>query len=204
MGGQAEELEIRAAQLADADAIAGILADAFADDPVMGWTFGGAKPFRTVFHELARGVYLKNGFGHIVGDMAATLWLPKGVEIKLPMMNELRIAMSAVYHHGPRSIWRALATADVLARHHPDTPHYYLFAVGVRNNAQGKGLGGALIREGLSKADADGALAYLENSNPKNTPLYERLGFRAIAPLPLPQGAPPLLGMLRPAAKEAA
>ena len=64
---------------------------------------------------------------------------------------------------------------------------------------QGRGLGGHLIREGLTRVDTDGAPAYLENSNPKNTPLYERLGFKAIAPLPLPDGAPPLLAMLRPA-----
>ena len=82
-------------------------------------------------------------------------------------------------------------------------PHYYLFAVGVRKGAQGKGLGGRLIREGLARADAEGAPAYLENSNPKNTPLYERLGFRPTAPLPLPDGAPPLLGMLRPAGASA-
>ncbi len=194
---------IRAAGRGDADLIAGILAAAFADDPVMNWTFGGAGSFHTVFRELARGVYLKDGFGHLAGDSsgdwAATLWLPKGVEIRLPMANELRIAGSALFRHGLSSIRRAQKTAAVLARHHPHEPHYYLFAVGVRQCAQGKGLGGRLIREGLKRADEDGAPAYLENSNPNNTPLYERLGFKTLSPLPLPQGAPPLLAMMRPA-----
>ena len=195
----AGESGIRAATRDDAGLVAGILAEAFADDPVMNWTFGGPKPFRTTFRELARGVYLKDGFGHIMEDKAATLWLPKGVELKLPMMNEARIALSAVFHCGVSSIGRALKTAAVLAENHPETPHYYLFAVGVRKDAQGKGLGGRLIREGLKRADVEGAPAYLENSNPKNTPLYERLGFEAVAPLPLRDDAPPLLGMLRPA-----
>ncbi len=198
------EIAIRAAARGDAGLIACILAEAFADDPVMNWTFGGAKSFHTVFQELARGVYLKDGFGHlgedsVTGGRAATLWLPAGVEIRLPMTNELRIAASAVFHHGLSSIRRALATAAVLAKHHPAVPHYYLFAVGVTKDGQGKGLGGRLIREGLKRADEEGALAYLENSNPKNTPLYERLGFQMVAPLPLSAGAPPLLGMLRPA-----
>ncbi|WP_375207588.1 GNAT family N-acetyltransferase [Hyphococcus sp.] len=200
-------MAVRAARRDDSGLVADILAEAFADDPVMNWTFGGARPFRTVFHELARGVYLKNGFGHLAGDgsgaWAATLWLPLGVEIRLPVMNEARIAASAFAHHGLASIRRAMKTAAVLAQHHPKAPHYYLFAVGVRKGAQGKGLGGRLIREGLARADAEGAPAYLENSNPKNTPLYERLGFRPTAPLPLPDGAPPLLGMLRPAGASA-
>ncbi|WP_375204271.1 GNAT family N-acetyltransferase [Hyphococcus sp.] len=203
MDGARRDCAIRAAERGDADLIADILAEAFAGDPVMNWTFGGAGAFRTVFRELARGVYLKDGFGHLAGgssgDWAATLWLPKGVEIKLPMANELRIAAAALLHHGPASIRRAQKTAAVLARHHPHEPHYYLFAVGVRNSAQGNGLGGRLIREGLKRAEKDGAPAYLENSNPKNTPLYERLGFEVIAPLPLPDGAPPLLAMMRPA-----
>lgn len=204
MDGARGEIAIRAAARGDAGLIAGILAEAFADDPVMNWTFGGAKSFHTVFQELARGVYLKDGFAHlgedsVTGGRAATLWLPTGVEIRLPMTNELRIAASALFHNGVSSIRRALATAAVLEKHHPDEPHYYLFAVGVSKNGQGKGLGGRLIREGLKRADEEGAPAYLENSNPKNTPLYERLGFQTIAPLPLPVGAPPLLGMLRPA-----
>ena len=87
----------------------------------------------------------------------------------------------------------------MLEKHHPKAPHYYLFAVGVTPEAQGKGLGGAILREGLKRADEAGAMAYLENSNPKNTLLYERLGFRVTAPLPLPKDAPPLLSMLRAA-----
>ena len=79
---------------------------------------------------------------------------------------------------------------------HPPTPHYYLFAVGVREGMKGKGIGGQLIREGMKSAAKAGVAAYLENSNPLNTPLYERLGFQATAPLSLPVGAPPLLGMI--------
>jgi GNAT superfamily N-acetyltransferase len=183
----------------DADDIAEILAEAFGDDPVMTWTFGNTRPFRTVFRELARGIYLKNGFAHLIDGAAATLWLPAGAAIKLPRMNELRIAGAALRHSGFGAIRRAFTAADVMEKHHPETPHYYLFAVGVRKAAQGRGLGGAILREGLLKADAEGAPAYLENSNPKNTPLYERLGFRPLAPLPLPAEAPPLLAMLRPA-----
>ncbi|PQA87456.1 GNAT family N-acetyltransferase [Hyphococcus luteus] len=197
-----ERPALRAAGMDDAGAAADILAAAFAADPVMSWTFGGNSAFRTIFHELARGVYLKHGFGHIAdggvgGGRAATLWLPAGAALSLPPLNELRIALASVRHGGFGAVARALKIAGVLEKHHPQEPHYYLFAVGVTPGAQGQGLGGALLREGLKRADEEGAIAYLENSNPKNTPLYERLGFRVTAPLPLPAGAPPLLSMRR-------
>ncbi len=196
-GASFAEAPISEAGEEDAGNAASILSEAFADDPVMNWTFGGNRAHRTAFLELARGIYLKQGFGHLAGDQAATLWLPAGTTGKLPFLNELRLAFSAVRAAGFGVIARAKSVAEVMEKAHPQAPHYYLFAVGVRKAGQGKGLGGRIIREGLKKADADGAPAYLENSNPKNTALYERLGFSAIAPLGLPAGAPPLLGMLR-------
>ena len=186
---------IRNATLEDADLAADILANAFASDPVMNWTFGGNGAFRTIFFELARGLYLKSGFGHLAGDGAATLWLPADHHGKLPISNELRIMFAAIGASGVGVIGRAKKVSDIMAKSHPREPHYYLFAVGVRDEMKGKGLGGRIIREGLKRANDAGARAYLENSNPKNTPLYERLGFEAIAPLQLPADAPPLLGM---------
>lgn len=189
---------IRAARLEDADEVASILAEAFADDPVMKWMFGSARPFHKIFFELARGLYLKPGFGHLAVDCGATLWLPAGEKVVLPLANELRILGAALPSGGFSAIRRAKKTGDVMQASHPSSPHYYLFAIGVRDNMKGKGIGGRLIREGLKRADENQSPAYLENSSPMNTPLYERLGFQAIAPLGLAAGAPPLLGMLRP------
>ena len=194
---------VRAARKADAPQIASILADAFTDDPVMSWMMGRPNPPETFFLELARGIYLRRGYGHLAEDSAATLWLPAGEAPHLPFANELRLALSLLRHIGASGIGRARACGEIIGANHPAAPHYYLFAVGVRNGMKGKGLGGRLIREGLRRADKDRAIAYLENSNPKNTPLYQRFGFEAQSELPLPKGAPPLLAMLRPA-KEAA
>ena len=186
---------IRLARLDDAAVIADILTGAFQNDPVMHWTFGNARPFRTIYYELARGLYLKSGFGHLVEEGAAALWLPAGVKPHLPILNEFRIGVAALKASGVGVVTRALKINAIMAANHPPTPHYYLFSVGVRDSLKGRGIGGRIIREGLKLAAEDGATAYLENSNPMNTPLYERLGFKPIAPLPLPKGAPPLLAM---------
>lgn len=193
---------VRQATLDDAKAVQNILSEAFTDDPVMTWLFGDPRVVRALFGPIGAEKYLRKGFGHIAGDdAAAALWLGPNTVSKPGLMSMLRF-LSAVIGAGRLSaLPRAQAIADILEAHRPSEPHYYLHAVGVRSAAVGKGLGGAIIREGLKRADADNVHAYLENSNPRNTPLYERLGFQALRRLPLPDGAPPLLGMVRPPQK---
>ena len=55
-----------------------------------------------------------------------------------------------------------------------------LNVLGIDPDYQGKGLGGALLRHATDICDRDGALAYLESSNLRNVPLYERHGFEVL------------------------
>ena len=198
-----QEIALRDMGPEDEALVCDILAEAFDDDPIMRWMFGGSKPIRTLFRLLAKDIYGPHGFGHMAGDVAATLWLPPNAKVRLSTMSELRLLGSILPQGGLSAVQRAKETGHITLTNHPIELHYYLFAVGVRKEAQGRGLGGRLIREGLKRADAEGAAAYLENSRPRNTPLYERLGFQSGALLPLSEGAPPLLAMLRPPVKDA-
>ncbi|HMJ13282.1 MAG TPA: GNAT family N-acetyltransferase, partial [Polyangiaceae bacterium] len=63
----------------------------------------------------------------------------------------------------------------------------------------GQGVGGALIRAGLSECDGARLPAYLENSNELNTPLYRSHGFELMDTLSIGDGAPPLYRMWREA-----
>ena len=79
--------------------------------------------------------------------------------------------------------------------------HLYLVFLGVAPGAQGRGLGGALLRERLVRADAEGLPAYLEASSPRSRLLYERNGFRDTGdPIQLPDGPPiwPMWRAVRP------
>ncbi|HEX5865336.1 MAG TPA: GNAT family N-acetyltransferase [Casimicrobiaceae bacterium] len=88
------------------------------------------------------------------------------------------------------------AVIEEMARYHPREPHWYLPLIGVDPIHQGKGLGTALMRHALSRCDREKELAYLESSNAKNIPLYEREGFERIGTI---QGGtwPPLYPMVR-------
>ena len=63
---------------------------------------------------------------------------------------------------------------------HPAKPHWYLPLIGVDPVRQGAGYGTELMKHSLQRCDADHKLAYLESSNPRNIPFYERLGFERI------------------------
>ena len=61
---------------------------------------------------------------------------------------------------------------------------------------QGKGLGSALLEHALATCDRHGVVAYLESSNPRNIPLYERHGFAQWGRIPV-GSSPTLVPMLR-------
>jgi ribosomal protein S18 acetylase RimI-like enzyme len=93
-------------------------------------------------------------------------------------------------------LMRGSAMGDAMEKNHPHEPHFYLAFIAVAPRLQGLGLGGAMLEATIKRADAAHMPAYLENSNPKNTRLYERAGFAARKSIS-PGGAPPLIAMWR-------
>jgi GNAT superfamily N-acetyltransferase len=59
-------------------------------------------------------------------------------------------------------------------------PCWYLGVVGVAPAFQGRGLGTALMQPILDRADREGVPATLETAQPRNLPLYRRLGFEVL------------------------
>jgi ribosomal protein S18 acetylase RimI-like enzyme len=59
-------------------------------------------------------------------------------------------------------------------------PHWYLPLIAADPARQGQGLGTALMEAAIARIDKDGRPAYLDSSNPRNIPLYERFGFERI------------------------
>ncbi|MGB1088256.1 MAG: GNAT family N-acetyltransferase, partial [Alphaproteobacteria bacterium] len=96
-----------------------------------------------------------------------------------------------------KAVNRSLKFGDFMEKHHPHEPHYYLFAIATTQAARGKGVGGALLKAGLARADADGIGCYLENSKEQNLGFYQAHGFEVMEKVHPVEGSPPLWRMWR-------
>ena len=59
-------------------------------------------------------------------------------------------------------------------------PHWYLSTLGVDPPRQGQGVGSALLRPVLARADAAGLPCYLETDKARNVPFYQKHGFEVV------------------------
>ncbi len=181
----------------EVEQLADITADAFRDDPFNRWLFGSYAGMAGVFTALARHVYAPRGLCYRLGDAGAAMWMLPGGSIEPPL-----VALPALYSAVLlRSTWGAKRRTDAavagMSRHHPGFPHAYLFTIGLRPAARGKGLARKLIQPVLDACDEAGLPAYLENSNPANCGFYGSCGFEHQAMIEVASAAPPLEAMLR-------
>ncbi len=177
---------VRAARRDEAALLGEVLADAFAEDPVFAWLIppqlrGRDSRLRTFFTSMSRS-YLRRGKPcYLTGDAsAAALWAGPGSWAMPVSQVILEAAPSglALRHRLPRALRTQMQIERLHARQSP--PHWYLGYLGTRRGRQSQGLGTQMLREVLAGVDTDGVPAYLESSNERNLPLYERNGFRVV------------------------
>lgn len=189
--------EMRLAVQADWDTIGSITADAFQNDPVSSWIFGGKRAMRPVFGRQARYVYLPRGICHLAGDDGAAMWLLPDASKDMSLLGTLDVGFHMTRLAGLGAIRRGMAAEAEMIRRKPKTPHAYLYTIAVRQSAQGRGLGRALFAPMLAACDRAGLPAYLENSNPRNHSFYVGQGFEHMEHFEPVPGAPPLEAMWR-------
>jgi ribosomal protein S18 acetylase RimI-like enzyme len=177
-------IALRPATATDQPLAAGILARAFIDDPAMTWLLPdrSKRPQRlqALFGAITR-VDADPAVWSLAGDTGAApaavaLWRRPG-RWQTPFLATMRELPALLRAFGP-GVPRALGLQGAMEAHHPSAPHWYLQFVGCSPEAQGKGFGGAVIRDRLAVCDRDGIPAALETATPSNVPLYEALGFR--------------------------
>ena len=191
-------IPVRAATHADSPLVQRVLARAFADDPVMRHLFpdDATRPerLRRFFALVARAesdpadtLIAEPDETAATGDGAAvTVWRKPGAW-RTPVAAMLRLALPMLATFGT-GLPRALRVQDLLEKHHPREPHWYLEFAGCDPARQGRGLGGAAIRARLAETDAAGIATALETANPVNLPIYTALGFRETGTFDVPGG----------------
>ncbi len=172
------------------DTVISALGDSFANDPMLNWVIPEPSLYPAFFRLIVTEIFLPRGIVHLEdGGRAAALWLPPGEHFDLPPRLAL-LAMVArlILRRGPRVLRRIREQGRSFDGAHPKMPHYYLQFIGCRPPHQGRGLGSALLKQGLLLADQDRMPAYLESSRPENIPLYQRHGFEVVTELKMPDG----------------
>jgi GNAT superfamily N-acetyltransferase len=192
VAGSAAMIEARGAGPEDLTPLAGALARAFHDDPVMVWLLGERdeprlRRLRRFMGSEARR-HSRHGGTVLTADghPGAALWDPPG-RWRMSWVDIVRATPVMISGVGPR-IPRALGGLSQMDKTHPREPHWYLAVLGTDPPHQGKGVGAALMAPVLARCDAEGTGAYLESSKPDNVPYYERFGFRVTGQIDMPKG----------------
>ncbi|GAB4590214.1 GNAT family N-acetyltransferase [Nocardia sp. IFM 10818] len=187
----------RLATPADLTDCATVLAEAFADDPLMSAIWpdqtrrhralpGYFKASLRHFHLPAGGVQLATDRDGHIGAVA--VWDPPG-HWDQPFTHTLRALPDLL----PALRTRALAAISVrseLDTHHPHQPqHWYLANLGTTQRHRGQGYAAALLADRATTAPDLGQ--YLVCTRAENVSYYERFGFSITGTFQLPAGARP-------------
>lgn len=177
-------MNVRRAIRSEIPAVSRTLARAFEDDPSYIAMFPTERVARTekMIARLLDVVYFAHDDVWVSDDLrAVAVWAPPG-KWHVTLGQQVRLfTLAPVF--GTRSILGLRMLAGIESKH-IKTPHHYLAFLGVDPDAQGRGLGGAVLKPVFER----GGDQYLETTNPKNHGFYHRQGFKVVDTIELPAG----------------
>ncbi len=194
-------VEVRSVNNEDTPQLTDVLARAFYNDPVMRWVTREDSKRLGALHDLYEFCIesdLKWGWETTTIDLnACAIWTPpESMHEREPPLWLLNMLPRYIRWCGFNKLRRWFRFLELCEDKRPKTPHYYLDFIGVHPDKQGQGYASALLRHTLAKIDEFGGVAYLESSNPRNNPLYQRNGFEVTDEVQLLNG-PKMWCMLR-------
>ena len=114
----------------------------------------------------------------------AALWLPPARDIGLWAMVRSGLAMPrfvmSLTKQDRKQMMVVLSQLGQRRKTLMPEPHWYVSAVGVDPQHQGKGLGSTLMRHGITRADRGEMPIYVETEVQENVDFYQQLGFEVI------------------------
>ena len=195
-------MSVRHALRAHVPAAIDSLCAGFVGDPFYEWFF----PDPTTFDDFLRRIMtmyvstsIQAGNAWVLPDgddiIGAACWGPAGAE---PSGEGEEVYLTVAQEANPGRIDEVMAgLMEVMAVRPAEPEHWYLAAVATIPEHRGQGHGQVLLTPILATLDAEGVPAYLESSNPRNVPFYERLGFTTQHEIRLPGGGPAITTMWR-------
>jgi GNAT superfamily N-acetyltransferase len=170
--------------------LASLLGRSFVDEPMMRWPLGEhgdlAERYRLSFLYFLEGLVQFGLLWEAEPALGATVWIPSDQAGAWgeAQMGDPRIVALAADEGRYAAFW------EWIEGKLPDEPVWHLDTIGVAPNAQGIGIGAALMEHGLARARAERASVFLETGTARNVPWYERFGFRTVEDADAPDGGP--------------
>lgn len=186
---------VRRARSVESKLVASILADAFAHEAGLNyWLLQGREKDRArrKFFDAAvddfihreRQLWLAEAEGAARG---AAIWLaPHDHAYQMSLWRQLTLTPLLFSIAGYSGLQRGKEVGMRLAALHPHEPHAHLVFLGVAPEAQGLGVGSAILKQTLAPLDAARTLAFLETTTERNVALYQRHGFEVTGEFELP------------------
>lgn len=181
-----------------------ILAKSFQHDPLMAY----------LYTDIAKNLYSPTRFyqatirmGMLYGEVQATpamdglaVWVgPGNTDFGFGQLFRTGF-ITAVLLAGLGAMGRFMKMANYVEEINKpilERPHWHLMFIGVKPSQQGKGIGGALLRSMLERADAENLPCMLESGNERNLYFYRRHGFEIATHDQIPNGGPKFWLMVR-------
>ncbi len=183
---------------------ADLLARAFYDDPLMLYLF----PDDSARRDMGNNFFLPNMQHAAQGGQLYTtsafrgiaVWRFFGIEpvTEKKTTDDPRVQLPATMGADAfqRLMYVVQCTGEIHRKLMPGK-HCYLLFLGVDTGWQGKGVGAALIKPVLERADEKGLACYLETNKAINVEFYRKQGFEVGEERQMPEGGPYTWGLVR-------
>lgn len=191
-------VKVRTATMADLDVVVDTAARSLDAEAMLRWSFGEERFRKRIRLHFTHydGENARRGWIRLAADGAAiAVWIPPDGREEheaigpAPPGAEDGILGGHADHHAAFWGW--------VEEHEPREPLRYLSHIGVAPERQGEGLGSALMRDGLARADREGIPTWLETSKATNVGYYEGFGFRTVVDEDAPGEGPHIWFMRR-------
>lgn len=180
-----DDFDCRVLELSDVEQAAGVISQAFMDDPlctvILPIARTRVKTLRKFFRAYGA-VNIRNQRGYGVGEplSGVAFWLePEKPNVSISDKS-LGLFISVLFTFYPLGYIKARAILnqiDILHQKYAGDPHYYLDNIGVLPSERGKSISTRLIRPFLKKADEEKVIVYTDTVTRVNVALYEHFGF---------------------------
>ena len=189
---------LRTATLEDLAVIVDTAARSLDSEAMLRWSFGEERFEERIRRHFTHydGENVRRGWIRLAADGAGmAVWIPPDARAEheaigpAPLGDENELLGDHANHHAAFWGW--------VEEHQPEEPLRYLSHICVAPERQGQGLGGALMHDGLARADRAGVLTWLETSKATNAAYYEGFGFRTVVDEDAPGGGPHIWFMRR-------